>query len=327
MIGVVQPPFVNKRLVHLGRPLYAGDKNRARRRLFNDKPTFMSSTDSEPPNLDWISPSDVAIELPFDDRITKENLTVARSVAAELESTLSRVSGTFDLRKDGWKIFVLYYASRILGALGGEIALRVHGFGREAEFLDRALYEYYTKMLYYSTLRDQASKALQSVPKQYIKLVEKLRMDPRRFLDEDQMKAIESAVDYNGDADFKDMRERLIRDTRFTRQTDRASVLFYLKESRNRWNVDWVAPSQVVHGSIMDVVAAMKLDGDKMTVSGELSSHRPRPNGQLLDACQFAIFTVAHVEGAFGLAEHSGRPALSQRLAAAFADSKAADGG
>lgn len=272
-----------------------------------------------------ITPIDAAVALPIDGRVCKSTLDLAREIAADLEKTLTSISGTFDLRADAWKIFVLYYGSRLLGVFGAGIVMRSHGFGREAAFIDRAIYEYYTRMLYYSTFNEGATRALQSIPRQYTRLIEKLRLNPRRFLDEKQLTDFENAIDFNADADFRGMRDSLVRDTRFTRQSDKPSVGFYLKESRNRWNIHWVVPSLVVHGSIMDVVAAMKLDADKLTVTGELSSLTPKPNGQLLDSCQFAIYTAIHIEWASSLPDESNRARLKDALVRALAEADALD--
>jgi hypothetical protein len=114
--------------------------------------------------------SDIAAFLPVDDRLLTINLVLAGELAEDLHQTLGRVEGPFKLPGDGWAIFVLYYAARIYGAFGGGIMLRAHGFGREAQFMDRSLYEYYTKMLYYSTLREQADKAIASFPNRLRKL-------------------------------------------------------------------------------------------------------------------------------------------------------------
>ena len=90
---------------------------------------------------------------------------------------------------------------------------------------------------------------------------------------------------------------------------------FILRISQDRFNVDWIAPSQVVHGSVMDIIAAWKLDqapDGTMTATGELDSLLPMTNAQLLDSCQFAIHTALLIEEEFALAEPPEDPRCSQ---------------
>ena len=135
------------------------------------------------------------------------------------------------------------------------------------------------------------------------------------------MKIVELAVDYNGDADFTDLRKRMVNESRFNRQYERATITFYLKQSRDRFNIHWIAPSQVVHGSVMDVLAAWKLEeavDGSMSATGELESLMPFPNGALLDSCQFAVHTSLLVEEEFNLPESPERPPLLSKLVQAL---------
>lgn len=195
-------------------------------------------------------------------------------------------------------------------------------------FLERALFEYYTKALFYSVFKAEASTALMSFPKQQLKLIQKMKYAPSRFLSEAQMKIVELAVDYNGDADFTDLRKRMVNESRFNRQYERATITFYLKQSRDRFNIHWIAPSQVVHGSVMDVLAAWKLEeavDGSMSATGELESLMPFPNGALLDSCQFAVHTSLLVEEEFNLPESPERPPLLSKLVQALTEADSLD--
>jgi len=239
---------------------------------------------------------------------------LARQVAEDLINVLERAGLPFDVIQEPWKMFVLYYASRIYGAFGGTISLRVHGFDREASLLERALYEYYTKMMYYTIFKSDAQDAVRSYPKQYQQLLDKLKFEKSRFMSEEQMVLAEAAFDYNLDAHFKNMRDKLVREPRFTRCAAKPAIKFYLTEPRGRWNIYWVATSQVVHGSLMDVLAASKLDLEKREITGELDSRRPQPNVAMLMACDFAIYTALHLESEFGLTESVDRSNIIQQV-------------
>lgn len=272
--------------------------------------------------------ADVAAMLPVDSRLAMNTVELAAAVAAELNAAIESTSGGFALPKEAWKMFCLYYAARIYGAFSGSIMLRVHTFDREAQFLERAIYEYYTKLLFYAVLKSEASKAFMSFPKQHLKLIEKMTYTPSRFLTQEQMEMVEAALDYNADSNFAALRARMLADTRFTRQYERPPIKFYLKETRNRFNVDWIAPSQVVHGSLMDIIAAWKLEhasDGSMSATGELESLGPLPNAQLLDSCQFAIYTAVLIEEEFKLSEPPQRSALLHRLISAFDSVEALD--
>jgi hypothetical protein len=92
----------------------------------------------------------------------------------------------FKLPDDGWAVFTLYVAARICGAFSGGIMLWAHGSDREAQFMNRALYEYFSKMLHHSTFTE-GKKVLASFPKQLERLIKKLRYGPSRFMNDEQM--------------------------------------------------------------------------------------------------------------------------------------------
>lgn len=273
-----------------------------------------------------LSRSDVARLLPGDNRLFTENIELASAVSSNLNSTLEAASSSLiRLPGEAWKIFVLYYGARIWGSFSGGIMLRAHGFNREAQYLDRASYEFYTKLLYYATRREEAEEAVKSFPKQHIKFIKKLKYEAEHFLDQEQMKLAESVIDYDGDANFTTMRERLMNDERFLTAASQPSVKFYLNEAVNRWNLNWILPSQVVHGTLMDLIAASKLDPESASVTGELDSLRPHPNGELLDSCQFAIFAAYHVELSFALAKSEDRNKLAVVLTNALKSASSMD--
>lgn len=267
--------------------------------------------------------ADVARMLPVDDRLARSTMDLASSVAADLNATIDSTSGGFALPDEAWQMFVLYYAARIYGAFSGCIMLRAHTCDREAQFLERAMYEYYTKMLFYSIFKEDAKAAFLSFPRQHVRLIKRMKYQPSRFLTEDQLQMVESAVDYNGDANFADVQRRLIASSQLISQSERPTVGFYLRQPQDRFNVHWVAPSQTVHGSILDILAAWNLEetasGD-LSFTGELDSLQPIPNGRLLDSCEFAVHTALLIGEEFAVPEPPGREALLKKLAAALGD-------
>ncbi|HEY2476299.1 MAG TPA: hypothetical protein VGI19_16040 [Candidatus Cybelea sp.] len=277
-----------------------------------------------------IDRNDIAQAIPRDARLEPANIALALAVAEELEEVLQRASSApFDIINDTWKMFLLYYGARLLAVHRAGITLRFHALGREAEYTDRALFEFITKLLYYSTLRARASEALKTFPKQHLKLFRKLALDPSTFLTKEQMDVAENAADYNADATFKGLHDELMADSRFQQQRSRPAIKWYINNARMRWNQYWVIPSQVVHGAIPDVFAACKLDlgdPDHPKVSGELDSFRPRANGSLLDSCQYAVFAWRHLQEEFGLEESSTAPPLVNSLNAALLGVDEVDG-
>jgi hypothetical protein len=265
----------------------------------------------------------IAQALPRDARLSPENTVLALAIADELQETLERASSgaPFDVLNHTWKLFLLYYGARLLGAYRAGIALSFHTLDREAEYMDRALFEFITKLLYYATIHERASEALQGFPKQHLKLFRRLALDPSKLLTQELMNVAENAADYNADATFKGLYEELLAESRFQQQTNRPAVKWYLSETRKRWNRYWIIPSQVVHGTLPDVFASSKLDmGDPghPTVSGELDSFRPRANGSLLGSAQYAVFAWKHLQEEFGLGESTTAPGLVNALNAAL---------
>ena len=108
--------------------------------------------------------ADIARLLPVDSRLARKTVELAAAVAAHLNQIIESTDGGFALPKEAWKMFVLYFAARIYGAFSGCIMLRAHSFDREALFLERAIFEYYTKMLFYAVFKEEASKAFMSFP-------------------------------------------------------------------------------------------------------------------------------------------------------------------
>lgn len=270
--------------------------------------------------------SDIALKLPVDERILPGNVALALAIAEDLEETMDSASQTFDILNETWKLFALYYGARIAGAYGANVVVRFHSFGREAAYMDRAVYEFFTKLLYYTTLRERAQEALRGMPKQHLKLIHKLNLEPAKFYTKELFEIVEQAPIYKADEQFRALRDELLADERLKKMAERRAVKWYLEEPEAQWNVYWIGTSQVVHGTIADVFASSKLDLEKQEVTGELSSRRPAPNGGLLDIAMYALFATRHIEEEFGLRESEHSKSLADGLADAMKAANTADG-
>jgi hypothetical protein len=87
-----------------------------------------------------------------------------------------------------------------------------HALHREAQFFERACYEYFLKMFYYSHFRNRAQEMLTSMPAQQLKLINKLGFDPKALMDNNLLSLADSGPAANWDANFKQMRDDLIAD-------------------------------------------------------------------------------------------------------------------
>jgi hypothetical protein len=262
--------------------------------------------------------TDVAVHMARDERILPSNVALAWAIFEDLQETLEKASVPFDIYQETWKLFALYYGARILGAFGGNIATSFHTFGREAAYLDRAIYEFFTKLLYYTTLRHRAREALDAFPKAHAQLFRRLNLEPTKLLSPELLEIMNAAPIYKADEVFKKMHEELLADEAFKKMTHKAAVAFYLDNPEREWNIRWILPSQVVHGSIVDLFASSQLDWDKPEITGELDSLRPVPNRALLEMAQYALCTTRHFETGFGLGESPHAAKLTEDLQSAL---------
>jgi hypothetical protein len=122
------------------------------------------------------------------------------------------------------------------------------------------------------------------------------------------------------------MHEELLADEAFKKMMDKAAVAFYLDNPEREWNIRWILPSQVVHGSIVDLFASSQLDLDKPEITGELDSLRPAPNRALLEMAQYALCTTRHFEAEFGLSASPNAASLTEGLEEALRAADQEDG-
>lgn len=249
-----------------------------------------------------------------DERLVPSNVALAWALMEDIQETLASAAQPFDIYNETWKLFALYYGARIYGAFGATIAVLFHTFGREASYLDRALYELFTKLLYYTTLHERAREALDGFPRSHVKFMRKLSIEPAKLLSPEQLKVVEGASVYNTDEQFTKMHAELLKDERFKQSAHKPAVKQYLNDPAGQWHLRWVIPSQVVHGTIVDLFASSPIDLDRPEITGELNSERPSPNAALLRAVQDALYTAVHIEGEFGLAQASGRSMIESGL-------------
>ena len=242
--------------------------------------------------------------LPLDSSLDAETFEIATQLAGMIERALGTSAGIGPMKPPDWqsKYLAFYYGLRIHGVFGGAIVSMAHALHREAQFFERACYEYFLKMFYYSHFRNRAQEMLTSMPAQQLKLINKLGFDPKALMDNNLLSLAESGPAASWDANFKQMRDDLIADGGFMSQTTPAAK-FFVKENENRWRVSWIGASQIVHGTMLDAAATITPDMEEPTFHVTLGSRLPKPNASLLDLCQYPVFTILHLKALIGLQE------------------------
>ena len=241
----------------------------------------------------------------INDSLYVDVVEVCGHVAGKLNEAIVSITSAGKPGTPSWSslVLVVYFAIRIYRAFASALFQICHGFDLDAQFHERALYEYFVKMIYYGHFKDRADATMRSGPKKHLRLVKRLLYDPEIVLTPEILAFAATVGDVNWDDNFKQMRLDLVNDSAFVKRTDYAAK-FVLQNTDDRWRMHWVIPSQVVHGTLMDLFSVVRPEDGVMNVS--LDSNLPGSIGRLLDMCQFPINTVLYLRDSLGAVEPSG---------------------
>lgn len=198
-----------------------------------------------------------------------------------------------------WHGFQVYYAVRISGAVEARVAIRRAGLSAELRLIDRALYEYYIRMLFYWIFPERAEQAFMTAP---AKLQEYAAKSGTKHyipegMEDDVADIVASYPPYEFDRNFADTRSHLLNDAGFRSLTNYAPAKMVLEQDETTYMVDWLQANFIVHGSPVDVVpVALQESGRAAREMYRMRYARSADYETFVFALQYPIYTAVHLD-------------------------------